>query len=522
MGHFINHVPDVYSFENIPFELVDTIAKFCDIEDIINLSLICKYMNIAIKKRWSVITKAILGFNINLKEGRYLFPYQLKAVRWVLDRQKRNLNSGLHIKMGLGKTLMTIVCMYESFNNLVICPKNIIQVWKHEIEKFTNLKYYVYHQDFNDIKKLERLSEKRLNKHFNKYNIIITSYTKVRSGHKLDRLWNTLLIDESHKISNEKTANYCSVMVLKAKHKIAMSGTFIKNGKSDFKSILKFLDVKDVHVNYLNIDYKANVFKLDYDDAGVVLPKINIIDIRKTLGEKHNEIYQRFKKKFDDEYAKFTAKIVNIGNVLAVLTRLRQVCITPYLITMKKDLKTDEFEGPFESMKNKNIIYESPKLVETIRVIKMILDRKEKVMVMSKFSSALTLISEMISDNYFLIDGHSKDRHEKFKKFNKEIMTKKGNRSLNNVDILLANTDIVSMGVNLTGANNIILLEPWWNNATPEQGIARIHRIGQKKECNVYNIIMDETIEIRMLEICNKKDQTACSIHSGGMLAQLV
>lgn len=492
---------DIFIERGFNIDIWYEISKYIDGTDLFNLKYTCKYMNTLIDENFDRFVSALLGFYFKINNKYRLFSYQINTIKFIMDRQKQNLNTGLNITMGLGKTLITIACLSQSCNNLVICPKNVISTWELQIKKFTQLKYCLYHQDYhskNDLKKLR--------KNFNRYNIIVTSYSKMRSDFvnekTLNRLWNTIVLDECHNISNNATATSNISMKLEAKHKIIMSGTLIKNHHKELKTLLKFLDI-DIRQKKLKEVYKDNFYILNYETANITLPRLNKQIVFVKLDPKHQYIYTVFEKKFVEEYDKIKKKLGKIANVTATLTRLRQICISPYLISLNNEIPNIK---EVQEMKKREA-FNTPKIRMCKLLINKCLKNNEKVLVLSKFTSALNLLSQDLTINHSLLTGAVKKRNDIIKNFKLDV------------NVLIANIDIISTGIDLTCANNIIILDYWWNNALLDQSISRIHRLGQIKTCNVYIILVENSVELYMLQIAEDKKNNI--LKTTGMLTEL-
>lgn len=369
------------------------------------------------------------------------------------------------VEMGLGKTITALLRFGLSGNNLVVCPSFIIEVWVKEITNyFPTMSYHVCNTK-------DKLADTDLH---------IISYNKLsKSSYILDNHWNIIVFDECHKVSNTTTAIFRSSIKLKSEHKIAMSGTIIRNNPKEFRNVLKVTGIP-------TSNYMKHYKELKIKDTEVKLPQLNETIHFIDLDHEHRQLYDKVHRKFSKAHEEFVKKIAKINNVITVFLRLRQICLSPRLFLDDSELPQLTFSL-------------SPKLQKIKDIIKTC---KGKIVIMSKFSSMLIKLNEVIPG--ILLIGKTKNKKSSVQNFS-EGSTK----------ILYAQSDMASEGINLTCANNIILLEPWWNGEVDKQSIARIWRIGQNKMCNIYRLIVRNTVEEVMLKLCSDKKNIIKSIKMG-------
>ena len=438
-----------------------------------------------------------------------LRPYQKIGYSWLVQNTKYEFGSILADDMGLGKTiqvLSTILYLKESSNldnesTLIIVPPTLISNWENEIKKFTpNLTYYIYHGS-NRIFPLEE------------YDIILTSYGVIRLDLDMftDRTWRLCVIDEAQNIKNPNTDQTKAIKSIKAKSKIALTGTPIENKLMDYWSIFDF-----VNKGYLSTkddfkrDYVMPIEKLEDEN---VLENLKTIakpfvlrrlktdeEIKKELPEKFvNDIYCTLTKKqiklynaildeifFDIENSK---GIQRKGIILKILTALKQTCNHP---------------AQFLDIKNPKIS-ESGKMELLVDLLENILNADEKVIIFTQYVEMGKIIQKLVSKKFkqeilFLHGSQTlKEKTEVINKFQED----------DNYKILVATLKTGGTGLNLTAASNVIHYDLWWNPAVENQATDRVHRIGQEKDVMVYRLITKGTLEEAIDAISKRKTDLA-------------
>lgn len=503
-----------------------------------------------------------------------LYQHQIKSLMWMRERTKRPL-TGIHggivvLKQGLGKTLTSIVhgmCFPKKDNmpNLVVCSKTLMEEWRKQgFEKFfgDKIKVLYLHKSYgnwNDISRSDIL----------KYDFVVTTYdTIVRTFNKSIKYqeqvfvygdehtlmhgriieikcrsrqesnnprvkgynilfstpWSNVYADESAVFANPKTTKYKAMMGIYGDMKWCLTGTPVRNYETDIWSQFRFCgylgvsnpkEWKNLRETYMRRDFlKEAIFSVKYDDTEITLPTKHKEQNNIPLSEEEEEFYKFIISRVREEYSDMLNNITNYANVLAMFTKLRQICIAPHLLTV--GLENEEIiEGVGCEMtqwlfdKTGTSGYRSSKITEIMHIIDNI-PKGEKVLIFSHFTSALQLITEACEEiipyfSFLSITGSDpiEDRKVKIETF-KTSPTVRG---------LFLSYRIGSMGLNLSEANHVILVEPWWSPDIHEQAISRGYRTGQKKEFHVYfpiiNIQETDSIENQILELCEKKKNIA-------------
>ena len=437
-------------------------------------------------------------FQIDDKYNDILRNYQRYGVNWLHHLKKLSFGSILADDMGLGKTL-EIIALLESekaYPAIVICPASLVLNWEDEIHKFkSGLKAVAIYGN--------KENRKSIINNYQNYDLLITSYDYLRNDIDLYQNidFDTIILDEAQFIKNQATKNSQAVKQLKGKSRIALTGTPIENSLAELWSIFDF-----IMPGYLyNYNYFKNHFEKDIVNSKdekttdklqkLVSPFIlrrNKKDVLKELPEKQvhtiivdftleeRKIYlanlMQAKKQINEN-----EKIDKIA-ILAQITRLRQICSDCRLV----------YENYYDS---------SSKLQACAELIQTLKDNGKKALVFSSFTKLFPLLIELLEKNgisYFMLTGQNdkdsrKDLVDRFQK--------------GEADVFLISLKAGGTGLNLTKAEAVIHLNPWWNISAENQATDRAHRIGQHKNVLVYKMIMKNSIEERMLQLQQMKKE---------------
>lgn len=440
------------------------------------------------------------------KYKNILRDYQINGVEWLLKLRSMKLCGILADDMGLGKTLQ-IISYLESVKNLkknkkesdkavlIITPASLILNWENEFKKFDSAlnTLLIYGERKNRIDLIKNIKDE----------IIITSYDYLKRDIEEYRnlSFDTIILDEAQYIKNHKTKSAKAVKELEAEYKIALTGTPIENTLAEIWSIFDFL-----MPNYLfNYEYFSNNY-----EKSIVLNKDNKVskrlkkmlepfilrrlkgDVLKELPEKIEETYfiEMNKKEKDlykanvlsiqEDLAQNFEESNNKIKILAMLTKLRQLCIEPRLVY-------------------ENIFNVSSKINACMELIKNIIENNQKIILFSSFTSVLDLLKqecEKENISYLLLTGQTSK--EKRNDMVNEFQT-------GDVPIFLISLKAGGTGLNLTKASVVIHIDPWWNISAQNQATDRAYRIGQENKVQVFNLIMKNTIEEKILKLQSEK-----------------
>ncbi|MCX8029864.1 MAG: DEAD/DEAH box helicase [Brevinematales bacterium] len=424
--------------------------------------------------------------------------YQKVGYYWLHFLYKNNFGGVLADDMGLGKTLQALSFIksikdnFRGLPSLVICPTSLTHNWAREIEKFfPTMKYTIVSGKPKDREELVN--------NFLKYDVIITSYALIRNDIDLylDKNFEVVVLDEAQYIKNKEAKITKYVKMLNSNIKIALTGTPIENSVSDLWSIFDFI-MPNTLGSYQSFVEKYSkpenhgelakmisyfILRRKKDDVLKELPKKIEQNIFVPLSPEQSEIYEKLVKEIRINILK---QVGEVGfeksklHILSALTKLRQVCNHPYLIS-------DEY---------KNV--KSGKMELLMDLLDDAIEGGHKVLLFSQFVEMLKIIREefdKIGIKYSYLDGSTKKRQEVIDEFNKN----------DDMKVFLISLKAGGFGLNLTSADIVILYDPWWNPMIEKQAMDRAHRIGQTKTVNVYKLLTENTIEEKILALQESK-----------------
>ncbi len=446
-----------------------------------------------------------------------LRPYQKNGFRWIKTMKEHHFGCILADDMGLGKTLQAITFLLSEVSQqkqetLIVCPASLVYNWENEIHKFApnlSVQVVVGNAEQRSFWIQESLPGR----------ILITSYDLLRrdiDSYK-DKKFDIQIIDEAQYIKNHGTQMAKAVKIIRAEFKMAMTGTPIENRLSELWSIFDYLMpgflyqyqqfrksyempiVNNQDENALsNLQKMITPFILRRTKKEVLkdLPdKVEEIVTTKMQGEQA-DLYQAhaqrlkmvLEKQTDEEYQ--TGKI----EVLAEITKLRQLCCHPSLL--------------YQEFKD-----ESAKLELCMHYVKNAVEGGHKILLFSQFTSMFPLIKQELEKeniSHFVLTGSTskEKRRDMVSQFNQD-----------DTSVFCISLKAGGTGLNLTAADIVIHYDPWWNVAVETQASDRAHRIGQKQTVNVYKLVVEETIEEKIVKLQEKKQKLAEQLLSGESIA---
>ncbi len=435
-----------------------------------------------------------------------LRPYQESGFQWLVYLDSVKWGGLLADDMGLGKTIQTLTFLqyYKNENGqlkaLVICPTTLLFNWENEINKFTPGLSYLIHHGPNRTGQPEDLD---------KYNIIISTYGTLRSDVQLFIKNNLdyVILDESQTIKNPTSKVSKAAQLLTCKNRIALSGTPMQNNTFDIFSQMNFLNpgmlgskeffkeqfAKPVD-KFQDEETKQHLRKLIYpfllrrtkEQVAKDLPEKTEITMFCEMGKEQRAIYESYRNLYR---SKILGTIENQGieksqfAILQGLMKLRQICDSPAILNEE------------EKYANHSI-----KLDELVRELQENIGN-HKVLIFSQFLGMLALIREKMNEHaiaYQYFDGSytAIQREKAIQEFqhNEEC------------SVFLISLKAGGMGLNLTAADYVYIVDPWWNPAVEQQAIDRTHRIGQTKNIFAYRYICKDTVEEKIMLLKDKKN----------------
>jgi non-specific serine/threonine protein kinase len=409
--------------------------------------------------------------------------------------------------MGLGKTVQVISLLLKlkELNQLnqpalIVMPLTLIFNWKEEIQKFSpSLNVMIYWGS--------RAERQKQVKGISKYDVILCSYgIALQDQHSLmEETYSYLILDESQKIKNPDTKTYRAVNRLKASHKLALTGTPVENSMVDLWAQLNFLNpgllgnLKHFRNRFIDIppeekdDKTLALKKLIFpfilrrtkQEVETQLPPLTEVVHHIEMTEHQQQIYQKWLRRYRDEiFLQIDRQGLNKSKlkVLEALTYLRQLACHPAIFDETVDLA------------------DAGKMQLLDDMLEAILIKGHKVLIFSQFVRFLKIVRRFFDSRslqYEYLDGKVRNRAQKIKNFQEN----------QNIAAFLISLKAGGVGVNLTAADYVIHLDPWWNPAVERQATDRAHRIGQEKRVFVYKYIMKNSVEEKILDLQEKKKQ---------------
>ncbi|MDQ3844932.1 MAG: SNF2 family helicase, partial [Bacteroidota bacterium] len=436
---------------------------------------------------------------------KVLRPYQVAGYQWLNYLHEVSWGGILADDMGLGKTVQALSFLqhyhdtYDSLKALVVCPTTLIYNWENEIKKFTpSLTYHIHHGSarLRDITELQQ------------HGIVITTYGTLRSDIKLflQIPLDYVVLDESQAIKNPASKVTKAASLLRTKHRLCMSGTPLQNNTFDIYAQMNFLNPGMLGtVEFFRQEFAIPIDKFSEQEQKEHLRKIlypfilrrtkeqvakDLPDKTETvlfceMGDEQRKIYDAYR---NDYRSRIMGTIEEQGiqksqlTILQGLMKLRQICDSPAILN-----EAEKFEN------------HSIKLEELAREITENIGN-HKTLIFSQFLGMLSLIRQKLEElgiKYEYFDGSTSapDRETAIQSFQGD----------DEVRVFLISLKAGGVGLNLTAADYVYIVDPWWNPAVEQQAIDRTHRIGQTKNIFAYRMICKDTIEDKIMQLQDRK-----------------
>lgn len=412
-----------------------------------------------------------------------LRDYQVEGYNWFKNLSNLGLGGILGDEMGLGKTVQTIAFLASERGgvSLIVVPTSLLYNWSDEFKKFApDLNICVVHGE-----KSER--KKRLENYMD-YDVILTTYGMLKNDCEIYENidFDKIILDEGQNIKNYKAQITSIVKRLKGINRFILTGTPIENNLNELWSLFDFIMpgylysnrefydkfIKDEsNISELRILIKPYILRRTKDESVEEMPQKHEKKILIKMPEEQKSIYDIFTKEIKEHMSE--DKMNNI-TIFSYLTKLRLLCLDPSIVI-------SDYRG------------EIGKFNEVLNIIKEY-GNKNKILLFSQFTSALKNFAEVLDKeniSYSYLDGgvSSANRMKLVEEFNNSDEKR----------IFLISLKAGGTGLNLTSANMIIHLDPWWNPSVEDQATDRAHRIGQKNDVQVIKLIAEGTIEEKIL-----------------------
>jgi len=480
------------------FSVIDELFEFIDDEAIL--------MELEQKRRKLLQFDEIRNIDLPANMHATLRPYQESGFQWLNYLDEVKWGGILADDMGLGKTIqaLTFIQHYKNMHEekclaLVVCPTTLIYNWENEIKKFTpTMRYHIHHGPAR-MKNAEELQQ---------FDILITTYGTLRSDITtlMKMPLDYVVLDESQAIKNPQSKVTKAAQLLNTRNKLALSGTPMQNNTFDIYAQMNFLNPGMLgSVDFFRNEFATPIDKFQDEERKDHLRKLiypfilrrTKEQVAKDLPEKietvifcemdteQRHIYDAYRNSYR---SKILGVIEDQGmersqlTILQGLMKLRQICDSPAILN-------DTEKYPNHSVKLHELTREMSENISN-----------HKVLIFSQFLGMLGLIREKLQHmkiefEYFDGSTSATDREKAIQNFQNNEECR----------VFLISLKAGGVGLNLTAADYVYIVDPWWNPAVEQQAIDRTHRIGQTKNIFAYRMICKDTVEEKILELQERK-----------------
>jgi len=443
----------------------------------------------------------------------HLRPYQKAGFNWFHFLQQYNFGGCLADDMGLGKTIQTLALLQkhkedtEAANSkstsLIIMPTSLIYNWLNEAKKFAPKLRLMVHTGTFRYKSPEV---------FANYDVVITTYgiTRIDIDLMTEYFFDYIILDESQNIKNPSSKSYQAVKQLKSRYKLILSGTPVENSVNDLWTQMSFINpgLLGSQQFFLNEFVTPIEKKKDEEKARRLQALIKPFVLRRTkeqvatelppktenlfyckMSEEQANVYEKVKSEYRNELLRSLEDGTYAQTqmqVLQGLIKLRQIANHPAMID-------EQYEG------------DSGKFENVVHTLANVLDGGHKVLIFSQFVKQLNIYRnhfDLEGIPYVYLDGSTQNRGDVVKQFQEDEKTR----------VFLISIKAGGVGLNLTEADYVFILDPWWNPAVEQQAIDRTHRIGQTKNVFIYKFITKDTVEEKIVALQQRKLKVAQSL----------
>ncbi|PID71908.1 MAG: helicase [Desulfobulbus propionicus] len=436
-----------------------------------------------------------------------LRDYQLEGFTWMSRLAQLGIGACLADDMGLGKTLQAIAVILglaDRGPTLVVAPTSVCMNWESEVNRFAPT--FTIHQ-------LTGQDRESVIDKLGKFDLLITSYTLLQQEIELlEKVrWQAVVLDEAQAIKNAATKRSRAAMKLNARFRLITTGTPIENHLGELWNLFSFIN-RGLLGSYKQFNSRFGIPIEKYQDRDArrslkklirpfmlrriksqvldELPPRTEITLRVEMQPEELQFYEALRQQAIENIEGSAEKNGRHLRILAEIMRLRRACCNPRLI-------------------NENVTIPSTKLKVFKDVIEELLGGRHKALVFSQFTGHLALIRQFLDEEkiaYKYLDGTTpaKERQRQVESF-----------QAGDGDLFLISLKAGGLGLNLTAADYVIHMDPWWNPAVEDQAADRAHRIGQKRPVTVYRLVTAGTIEEKIVRLHQEKRDLANSLLEG-------
>lgn len=437
-----------------------------------------------------------------------LRPYQQKGFSWMVHLYKRGFGGCLADDMGLGKTLQTLTLLQYIYKpsapkqpaTLIVVPTSLLHNWRREAKRFTALSMTEYNNTVT-------IDKKRPEKFFGRFHLIFTTYGMMKNNIDILRSYRFkyVVLDESQNIKNSDSLNFRSAIQLQSNHRLVLTGTPIENSLKDLWAQFHFIQpdllgaesafqkqfIIPIRQGNARVETQLQqliapfILRRSKKEVAPELPELTEETIYCDMTGEQNTCYEQEKNSLRNILLQHTQSTDRLHSfsVLNGILRLRQLSCHPQLIF-------PDYTGT------------SGKATQIIETFDTLQSEGHKVLIFSSFVKHLELLAEAFQERgwkYALLTGSTSNRSSEIAHFTDQ----------KDVQAFLISLKAGGVGLNLTQADYVFIIDPWWNPAAESQAIARAHRIGQDKQVIAYRFITQNSIEEKILHLQDEKRRLA-------------
>lgn len=435
-----------------------------------------------------------------------LRPYQEEGFRWMTRLAAIDAGACLADDMGLGKTIQSLAILLHRAKGgpgLVVCPASVVNNWVSEVQKFAPV---------INVKLIPTVNREDFFKELEPFDLVVTTYGVLQTAIDLIKtvVWETVILDEAHAIKNMATKSSKAAMEIKAKFRLILTGTPVQNHLGELWNLFNFINPgllgsfqhfsQKFNSGGDNKSFEKQLLKKLIAPFILRRTKMNVLDELPPKTEITHKV-----ELSDTEMAYYEAlrrqAVLNIEGdldtggakhlrALAEITKLRLACCNVALV-------------------DDTLAISSSKMDAFLEIVNELLENKHRALVFSQFVGHLALVRKVLDKariSYKYLDGSTSipERGKIVNQFQK-----------GEGDLFLISLKAGGLGLNLTAADYVIHLDPWWNPAIEDQASDRAHRIGQSRPVTIYRLVAKDTIEEKIIALHHSKRDMADSLLEG-------
>lgn len=453
---------------------------------------ICEEMGLEVPEQLRSLRERLLDrseaapFELPTDLTANLREYQIAGVRWLNNLLELGVGALLADDMGLGKTVQALSVAKPG--TLIVAPTSVLSSWQEQITRFRPaLSINLYHGP---------------NRNFNSAaDLTITSYALLRLDQRLftERDWRLVILDEAQTIKNSDALVSRAAHALRSEQRIALSGTPVENRVDDLWSIFQFLvpgllpsksSTRELSIERLKSLVRPFILRRLKRDVAKELPEKTEVVIECELSPPERELYNALIASTRSSVKNLLQSGASVMNLLEALLRLRQACCHTALVPGSELAVSSKLELLFEELERSIV-------------------GGHKALVFSQWTGLLDLVEAGLASRgltFSRLDGSTQNRGELVAEFQSE----------QGPDLMLLSLKAGGVGLTLTKADHVYMLDPWWNPFVEDQAADRAHRIGQERAVMVYKLVAKDTLEERVIALQREKRLVFDSILGDG------